>query len=271
MFLIFKNTNAQDVVFSFSKKEFLNTVIELDNGKKLTGFVKDFTLPNTVEFRGIEYGFSSIESKLNLDRTKFKFKKSLESKMEFIGTDSIKSIVLTDKDTLKYEKIKLKTLNSKLEIIDLEREVMAPLIKKGKINLYAYRVYKVLGKKNLMYIVAYVRKPNDKYALIPLDINRLNIFNIGNIEEKFIRAYEEVGKDCPKFLEYLNYQKKMFDDKNFRKDYKEEMKLKEKEMKEIRKSAKSTEEENKLEDDFKTYTYLRLHYRFIDEYEKLCN
>lgn len=271
IFILFQKSIAQDLVFSFSKKEYLSTIIKLENGNELHGYMKDFTLPNTVEFRGLAFNFKSIESKLKLDRTEFKFKKTLDSKIELLDSDNIQSITLIDKDTIIFEKIKLKTVNSNLEIIDLEREIMAPLVRKDKINFYAINVYKGDKLSGLSFVLNYIRKPEDQFALIPIDINRINLFNLGSVDDKYIRAFEEVGKDCPKFLEYLNYQKKLFDDKNYRKQFKEEKIQRYKELKEKLKTAKSSEEIREIQDNSKSYEFTRLIHNLINEYVKLCD
>ncbi|QRM90744.1 hypothetical protein FG167_16360 [Lacinutrix sp. WUR7] len=68
IFIVFTSfVKAQDVVFTISNKEFIPCEITLNDGKILNGYVKDFSLPKTLEFRSFGYEFTSIESKLKLD------------------------------------------------------------------------------------------------------------------------------------------------------------------------------------------------------------
>lgn len=270
LILICQKSNAQDVVFTISKKEYIPTEIVLNDGKIISGFIKDFTLPKTIEFRGLGYDFKSIESKLNLDRTKFKFKKEINGSVEDLDLIDIKSITLKEEDTTKYEKLKLKTINSNSEVIDLKREVMIPVIKEGKINLYGLRAYQCAGPCEMMFVIAYVKKPNDEFAYIPIDFNRMNLFNLGKIDDKLFKAFEEIGKDCPEFQNYLKNNKALFEDENYRKEVKNEYKQFQKDKKEKIKQLKRAREKRRMEDNMNTEYFLKIYYNLINEYSSRC-
>lgn len=268
-FIIVCQTNYAQVVISLSKKEFISSEIVLNNGDIVLGFIKDFTLPKTIEVRGLTYDFNSIESKLYLDRTKFKFKKEINGTVENLDLADIKSIKLMADDTIKYEKLKLKTINSNSDVVDLEREVMIPLIKEGKINLYGLKVFECSNAYDcfLMYILVYIKKPNDEFAYIPIDFNRINIFNFGKADDKFFKVFEEVGNDCPEFLVSLKKMKTTAIDKN---EIKNEYARFEKEKKEKLKQVKNKEEKRKLAEQLDDAYFLKGYLLLIDEYTSKC-
>lgn len=268
VFFIFTFSYSQNVLFNFSKKEFIKSEIEFKSGTKIKGFVKDFNAPNTVEFRNFDFNFKSIESKLKLDRETIIFKESKDSKSRKIGTDSIKSVVLfEDDDTIKYEKIKLKTINSSLKLIDLEREIMVPLIREDKINLYGLVVFNCDGLCELMYMLTYIKKPNDEFAISPVDVNRLNFFNLFTVEDRFFKAFEITGGDCKAFTSFLKDYKELGKNKEAKKEARDDFKQYRKENKMgsyTRKELKSaTEAYGKL--------FLKNYHILIDNYAKRCD
>jgi len=274
IFIIFTSyLKAQDVIFTISDKEFISCEIELSDGNIINGYIKDFTLPNTVEFRTIGFEFKSIESKLKLDRKTFKFKKDISGNTENLKLESIQSIVLKDLDTVKYEKLKLKTINSDIVAVDLNREVMIPLIKEGAINLYGLRAYNCLNGNNceMMYVIAYIKNQNQEFAYIPMDFNRINLFNLGKVDDKFLKSFEEAGSDCPAFITYLNEKRKSFENKSFKKSYKENYRKFKKEKKAKLKLIKGRKNKQREEDNLDTEFFLTLYTDFIDEYTLRCN
>jgi hypothetical protein len=264
---------AQEVVFTNYIKDYIPCEIALDDGDILKGYIKDFTLPKTVEFRTPAFDFSSIESKLNLDKTSFKFKNKLNEDVQKLSLENIHSIVLMDSDTIKYEKLKIKTINSKNEVIDLDKEVMIPLYKEDKINLYGLRAYNCLNGNNceMMFVIAYIKNINQEFAYIPMDFNRINLFNLGSIDDKFIKSFEEAGKDCPEFLAYLDDKKESFGNKDFRKSYKEKYKQFRKEKKDKLKLIKGSKNKQREEDKLDTEFFLNIYIEFIDEYSSRCS
>ncbi|HEX8561612.1 MAG TPA: hypothetical protein VF676_01415 [Flavobacterium sp.] len=268
--LIFQNICSQTVDISLQKKEFIPGDIVMKNGDTVSGFIKDFTLPRTFEFQGLGFDFNSIESRLHLDRSKFTFRRELKSANENLDLDNIKSITLKEEaDTTKFEKIKLKTVNANLEVIDLNREIMVPVIREGEINLYGARVYECSSTCTMMWVLAYIKKPNDEYAYIPIDMNRFNFMDMGNVDDKFLRVFQEIGSDCPAFLEYLETGKSQMANKNYFKESYAEYKNYQKEKKEKLKKIKGSK--RKIEDDMDTEYFLKGYMKMIDEYSIRCN
>ncbi len=267
---ICQSIQAQDIVFFTSKKNFISSEIVLNNGNTITGFIKDFRLPHTIEVHGFTYDFSPIESKINLDRTTFKFKKEMNGSVENLNLLDIKSIKLMEEDTIKYEKLKLKTINSSLKVVNLEREVMIPLISENKINLYGLMVNQCSINCRPMFVIAYIKKPNDEFAFIPIDFNRINMFNLGKVDDKFLKAFEEVGKDCPEFMEYIQKSKILIDDKVATKDMKSDYYRFENEKKEKLNQIKNRGERKKMSKKLDVERFLRPYFHLIEEYSIRC-
>ncbi|RKS22004.1 hypothetical protein CLV94_2641 [Flavobacterium endophyticum] len=269
MILVWQTHFCQTVLIYTAKKDFIPAEIKLTNGEIITGYIKEFNVPNAVEFP--EFSFSTnLESELRLDRTKFNFKKTLESTSEKIDLSTIQSITLKSEDTITYEKLKLKTINSKLELVDLKREIMAPLIKEGKINVYGLRVYECSPGCTLMWILTYVKKPNDEFAFVPVDYNRVNLLNLGKIDDKFFRAFEEVGKDCSEFLSYVAEKKAEYNGKGYGKKRLADFKEHEKDKKEKLKQIENNRERRKMADDMDTEYNLKFYLDVIKEYSSRC-
>lgn len=269
VFLLFMAKGYSQLVFNFSKKEYIPCDIELTNGNTLTGYIKDFDEPNAVEFSGFEF---SVESRTDLDRKSYVFRQDLKGEKQDIMLADIQSIVLKDEDTITYEKVKLKTVNSNLEEVDLNREIMIPLIREGDINLYGIKVYNCASGAGceMAYVLAYIRNENHEHAYIPIDFNRINLFNLGKIEDKFIRSFELAGSDCPAFLEYLEEQKKLFEDKSFQKTHKENYKNFRKDVKQKLKAIKGRKNKQKEEDKLYAAYFLKMYTDVIDQYSIRC-
>jgi hypothetical protein len=200
-------TFSQGVYVSFIGKDYIPCELVFEDQSIHHGFVKDFTLPKFIEFRSPLFDFKSLESQFALDKKSFKFKKDSTGTVEKILLTSLKSITLFAEDTVTFEKIKLKTLNHKSEIVDLKREIMVPLLKRDKINIYGISAYHCDFVCDLVAVMAYVKKPDDDYAYIPLDHNRLNLFNASSLSNRFVDTFKEVGKDCSSYVSYLEEAK----------------------------------------------------------------
>lgn len=270
LFVIAIQSNSQEIIFDFSTKEFVPSEITLTNGSVIHGYIKGFALPKSVEFKGLGSEFNSIESKLYLDRTTFKYRASEEAETKMMDLEDITSILLKGEDTIRYEKLKMKTINAKNEVIDLNKVVMMPLLKEGPINLYGIGVSPCREGCGLMFVIAYIKNVNQDYAYIPIDFNRINIFNLGSIDDKFIKSFAEVGSDCPEFLEYLETAKENFANKAFRNEYKTAYKEFQKEKKEKIKDIKGAKNKRKAEDAMDTVYFLKLYTEVIDEYNSYC-
>jgi hypothetical protein len=192
---------AQDVVLYTGKKDYIPAKVILTNGKAINGYIKDFTLPKFIQFQGPFSEFKPFEKRLNLDRTNFRFKYNPEGESIPIHADSIQTILLNEDKPVEYEKMKLKTINSKNKLVDTDLEVFLPLIKRGDIDLYGLNVVDKHDK--LITVLAYIKKPEDNFAVIPIDMSRLNIFNAWSIGERFITGFMEITKDCDAYQALL--------------------------------------------------------------------
>lgn len=273
LLFISSSLNAQNFVFSFSKKEYIPCKITLEDGTVKEGFVKDFSMPNTFEVQGFWNDFKSIESKVKLDKADFKFRETIKGETQKIVLSNIHAITLMEEnDTIRYEKLKLKTVNSKSEVIDLEREIMVPLLRKDNINLYGIKVNTCMTKNNcqLMYILAYIKNKNQEFAYIPIDFNNLNLVNTGSIGDKFTRSFEEAGKDCPAFIAWLNESKEMVIDKEMKKDakqaYKDYQKRKKETIKKIKGRKAKLREGERIDVDYFLASYIAV----IEHYKEKC-
>lgn len=271
-FLFLQVSKAQEVVFYFAKKEFIPTEITLSDGTIKKGYIKDFTLPRTVEFRGFLYDYKKIESKLLMDRKIFKFKSAPDATVENIDFSNISSLILKGEDTIRYDKLKLKTVNSDLEVVDLNMEIMAPLAVEGKINIYALKVYECSGGCQLSSVLVYLKKPEDEYAMIPIDMNTITLFNYKKTGDKFARAIEEVGADCPEFLAFMTAQKELFEAPGVKKGMRDEyMKYKKQLEKEAKQKFKKTRDRVRYIEDMHFLYLLKKYIEIEEAYASRCD
>ncbi|QRM90745.1 hypothetical protein FG167_16365 [Lacinutrix sp. WUR7] len=145
---------------------------------------------------------------------------------------------------------------------------MVPLIREGEINLYGLRAYNCASgsRCEMTYVIAYIKNKNHDFAYIPIDYNRINIFNLGKMDNKFLKSFEEAGSDCPAFLTYLNDKRKSFESKSFRKSFKEKYKQFKKEKKAKLKLIKGRKNKQQEEDKLDTPHFLNIYIEFIDAY-----
>jgi hypothetical protein len=266
-------TIGQEIYISKEKREYIPADIVMESGDTITGLIEEFKKPKTIEIRGPGYDFKSLEKQLNLDNVNFNFKKHVEGPVEKLESKDIKQIIF-DAETTIFEKLKLKTVNSKLEIIDVTYEVMIPLIEEGKINIYGTQVYECSTKPdvcNLFWIIVYLKKPNEEFAYIPIDFNKITLFNFWKSDDKLFRIYEEIGKDCPDFLEYLANYKIKYDTKEFKKELANEYKIYLKEKADKLKNIADYDERKAMDEQLFTEYYMKGYYRFINEYSSRCN
>jgi hypothetical protein len=262
-------TIHSQIIINFNSKKYIPCEITFDDNTIASGFIKDFRLPRTIEIAGYDLG--SIESQLNLDRSKFKFKATNDGSAEDITLSNIKYITLIEEDgNIKYEKLHLKTINSKSEVVDLKREIMVPLLREGDINLYGLQVYECSTSCTMLWVLAYVKHRDSEYAFIPIDYNKLNLFNTGKLQEKIFRSFEEVGKDCKDFANYMRELSQTKMTKDEKKEAKEEYNAFQKKIKTELKSVKGADNKRKLEDDLYTEYFLSKYIKVIDEYDKRC-
>lgn len=249
-------------LYAQKEPKFLPTEITMEDGSTLTGYIENFKYTNQSVFGDPLVDFKSFESKLKLDRKKFKFKKEQEDKVTELNSELMKKITLFENDTVTYEKLYLKTINSKNELVDLKKQVFIPLIKKGKIDLYGFTVTTQTGPFNDINVLSYIKKPEDNFAVIPIDMSRLNLFNAWSMDERFIAGFAEITKDCESYQVYLKemLEKSKSGDKEYRKAQKEN----------FEKFMKNTPELQNPEDKLFSY-FNSMYITFIDKYTSMCN
>ena len=269
LLFVYQTNNAQIVDVSIFGQQFLPSEIILNNGDTISGYTKDFTAPKALELRtGFE--FRSIEEQLRLTSTKFKFKREINGEVENLDIADIKAIkFIGNNNTIKYEKLKLKTINRNAEVVDLERTVMIPLIQEGKINLYGMEVLECSSGCELYYVLVYIKKPNDEFAYIPFDINRFN-FNAVSMDNKFMKAFEEVGSDCPEFLAYIEKREEIleynYNHKKLDNEYGRFEQMRKEKLKQFPKGPEKRKLSRQLDVEFCLLPYNIL----INQYSSLC-
>ena len=257
--------NAQ-VYLYFGNNPFVKADLQLEDGTTKTGYLQDFQTPKVAE---TDLGFiQGIEKKLKFEVKDFKFKEQKSSTVQIIPITDVKRIVLTDdsgNDRLTYDKMKLKTVNVKGELVNVNKTVVLPLEQEGKFNLYGINVAFIQNNRytNSLYL-PYIKKPNDEYGIILIDINRINLFNLGKIDDKIKAGLLAVSNDCPTFQKDIDNQMKILE-KEIVENRKEGIKKKN----QMRKDIKNKNEENlmaiKIDYDYVIKPYLNLMNRFNDK------
>lgn len=261
----------------FGKKKLTGAEIILENGTVKTGFLQDFPSHRFYKVPS----FVGIERSLKYDTKEFKFREEASSALQIININDVKRIVLLNTDgseRLVYNKMKLRTINSKNEVVDLNKTVILPLEQEGKLNLYgiALVAYGQSGlystgaaKYQTTLYIPYLKSSNSEYAYLPFDINRINFFNLGKLDDKFKKALEEATKDCPEFQSNIDETMKLFE-KRLTKEQKQLYYDKEEKKKQIRKNTKDKDEEDflqmKIDAEYGREPYLQL----VDAYNQKC-
>ena len=273
--LIFTNITAYSQTFflDVNKTKWLPVIIEKSDHSIMTGYVKEFGIGNRFQVHGAWDDFRSMESQLHMDQKEFEFKKTPESDAQKILIDDLESITIVNDDQtpFRFDKVKLKTINSDMQIVDLNRKVLIPLSREGKINLYSIQVEICSPNCIPGPVIAYIKKPGDEFAYIPIDINRLNIFNIGSLEGKMLESFRQVSKNCPEFLKYLDDWERKSGDKEFRKSVKARWKAVDKEKEEALKTLHDSKQRRKIENDYYVKRFLTWELDMIEKYESMCN
>ncbi len=265
----------------FGKKPLVGAEIILENGDIKTGFLQDFK--NARYISSDLQSITSIEKRLDYDDKEFKFKEGANSPVQKINIEDIKRIIILNTDgseKLVYDKMKLKTINSKYEVVDLNKTVILPLHQEGKLNLYGITLM-IYGTNSMQFgistkgsyattlFIPYLKHSDSEYAYLPFDINRMNLFNLGKLEGKFKKALEESTKACPEFQANIDETMKAFE-KSMKKEQKQMYYDKEEKKKQIRKATKDKAEEDflqmKVDAEYGMEPYLKL----VDAYNQKC-
>lgn len=251
----------------FGRKPYVEAEIIMENGDIKTGFLQNFQTPRFVES---DMGFlGGIEKKLKFETKEFKFKEDKTSALQIIKIEDLNRIIILNTDgseKLVYDKMKLKTINSSNEVIDVSKTVVLPLEQEGKINLYGINIAFFQNNKYVSSLyLPYIKKPDEEYGYILIDINRINLFNMGKIDDKLEKALFEVTKDCPVFSNVLSTRMKALE-KEVKASRAEGIKLKNQARKEIKDRGQENFAVMKIDHDYAMKPYETL----LDEYASKC-
>lgn len=255
---------------------YLPVEVMMEDGSVKKGYARDFTLTGTVTQSFVR---ENSETGANLGGKTLKFKNNQNDTAAIkIPVAEIKSLVFGDDDsdyTYQLDKKVLKNINKDLSIEPEDRVLMLPLLRKGPINLYGFKnVVCLNGNTNNCKIIGvstYISKEGEDLALSPMDSDEVGfstIFNMKNLHEKFYKAYEVIGKDCPTFLKKVDEARK----NNFfgTKSYNENKRAVKKQKDFVLKGLQGEErayKEMEFEEDIHFYLYTKL----IKDYENSCN
>lgn len=276
---------AQSLQFYTGKRDFIPIEILMEDGSTKKGFAQDFMLPDVATFTFMGKGPKNA----NLDRKEVKFKSSKsDTQVQLIPVSDIKSLMYTNEDTQEVSQLDkrlVKEINNDLEMESEGKVLMLPLMEKGAINLYGYRSMMCkanFGDSNssgfngnedncqLTYVMIYVSKPNETFAVAPVDYSSLTplaLFNMKALYKKFYKAYEIVGADCPEFLKKVDEarQNDYFSNKTF-KENKRESDI---ERKALIKGKKGGEA-SRINMKYRTELYTKMYKKLLDDYEQSC-
>ena len=233
--------------------------ITYSDNTKVKGYINGFIENNSIEVGlGLDY-FDKFEDQLNLDDKKFYFKKEINDKPITLTQENIKSIsVVVNNVTKTYYLLKIKSVDKKKNIVDLNRKVWLPLLKDDdKIKIFGFNLF-----LNNRYVGTFNYLSNDnEYALKPTD--RVFVSSDTMIESYQIML-KYIFNDCeqikPLIDEFTNKE-------NAKKKY-AELQLQIKAVKK-EKDLTKVEEKNKilkLNEDYFTEPYVKM----IEEYKKSC-
>ncbi|MCS3871426.1 hypothetical protein J3D55_004342 [Chryseobacterium ginsenosidimutans] len=280
-----QNFFAQSLQFYTGKRDFIPIEILMEDGSTKKGFAQDFMLPDVATFSFMGKGPKNA----NLDRKEVKFKSSKsDTQVQLISVSDIKSLIYTNEETqeqFQLDKRLVKDINNDLEMESEGTVLMLPLMEKGPINLYGYR--SMMCKANfgnnsatgfngnedncqLTYVMIYLSKPNETFAVAPVDYSSLSplaLFNLKALYKKFYKAYEIVGADCPEFLKKVDEAREndYFSNKTFR----ENKKATDAERKALLKGKRGAEA-SRINMKYRTELYTNMYKKLLDDYEQSC-
>ncbi|MFC6268787.1 hypothetical protein [Frigoriflavimonas asaccharolytica] len=255
-------------VFAQKKDEYRKAEIFMNDGTKLNILFVGYTYPNG--------NFLSNFATSNV--YKFEYKLTEDSKIEKVDAKDVQSLTIFDDSgdvTSKIYKLDLKAINTKGELVDKSRDSFQPILYDGKLQIYGSNIFACEGNgKSLCryaYSVFYIKNSKEQYGIMPVDFDRINLFNLGSIPEKMVEAFKYVGKDCPEFQQYLKVFEGKVVEKSYQKKMKEDYKnLYNKANEEAKKSGKSFGESQQLFGDYMLEYYLDFYKGIVMEYEKNC-
>ena len=233
--------------------------ITYSDNTKVKGYINGFIENNSIEVGlGLDY-FDKLEDQLNLDDKKFHFKKEINDKPIILTQDKIKSIsVVVNNVTKTYYLLKIKSVDKKKNIVDLNRKVWLPLLKDSEeIKIFGFNLF-----INNRYVHTYTYLSNDdEYALKPTD---KSFISSDAIIESYQIMLKYIFNDCEKIKPLIE---EFTNKENAKKKY-AELQLQIKAVKK-EKDLTKVEEKNKilkLNEDYFTEPYVKM----IEEYKKSC-
>ena len=233
--------------------------ITYSDSTKVKGYINGFIENNSIEVGlGLDF-FDKFEDQLNLDDKKFYFKKEIDDKAITLTQENIKSIsVVVNNVTKTYYLLKIKSVDKKKNIVDLNRKVWLPLLKDSEeIKIFGFNLF-----INNRYVHTYTYLSNDdEYALKPTD---KSFISSDAIIESYQIMLKYIFNDCEKIKPLIE---EFTNKENAKKKY-AELQLQIKAVKK-EKDLTKVEEKNKilkLNEDYFTEPYVKM----IEEYKKSC-
>ena len=233
--------------------------ITYSDNTTVKGYINGFIENNSIEVGlGLDY-FDKLEDQLNLDDKKFHYKKEINDKPIILTQDKIKSIsVVVNNVTKTYYLLKIKSVDKKKNIVDLNRKVWLPLLKDSEeIKIFGFNLF-----INNRYVHTYTYLSNDdEYALKPTD---KSFISSDAIIESYQIMLKYIFNDCEKIKPLIE---EFTNKENAKKKY-AELQLQIKAVKK-EKDLTKVEEKNKilkLNEDYFTEPYVKM----IEEYKKSC-
>ena len=211
--------------------------------------------------------FKTIERNLDLMDNSFIFTNEQGEKRK-IKSDEVKKVIKKyDEGYSVYIRHNLKTVNTKGKIVDLDRQAWLPLmIDDPRIKIFGLSAYDV---KSRQYVGTYVylNREGEDFVINPLDFNRLNLFNMGSVNDKMRVALKETFRDCPATIDLID---QTITNKSQKKDYKATQKKLLVGLKEIRKSNLSRDEKKLKEIQLYEEMMVSIYSNLLDHYNENC-
>jgi hypothetical protein len=199
-------------------------------------------------------------------------------KEKTITSDSVKSIYIYEDEGIKeIRRLNLKTVNVKGEIVDLDKNVWLPVtVNDSRVSILSFNKYvsysspykskkKVsIDKATYAGTYVYLQRVEEDFAIIPVDLNRINLLNMASTGDKYKIALKETFRDCDKTVALI--------DKDWGVSNKEGLKrykaLKKETNQKIKKLPKK--ERKSAWDAFYTAYTMRLYLPILEQYNKEC-
>ncbi|ASK28987.1 hypothetical protein CEY12_02190 [Chryseobacterium sp. T16E-39] len=257
---------------SLERRPFIPVEVTKTDGTTEKILLRDIYFPKAESFMGIV--LQSKNKSVFESEQLFEYKTSEASDIQKISYNDIKKVKVIDKyddEIIGYEKLNIKKVSKDNQISDKNYTAILPILYDGKIDIYGYE-YIVCGNgMGCMYAgtIMYIKNDKSDFAIMPVDVDEVSIFNMGSLDEKFINAFKYAGGDCPEFVKYLDDLYVKLQNRDFRKKMKQDLK---------ENFQKAIDESKSLEkkDRFNYVTRKRSEYdvqmfvKMINEYEKNC-